>query len=212
MPAVDLAYSADGGNTLLVHRNRGLNTVPRAYSWIEFISSGTEVWDEYRLCVSQKATEDEKWTLLNTMCSGTMGAAVERAIMSLAESPPDALATGSHFVHVLLDEKDSSVGKAVPCPNPGYEMRVTMVHQDDIDDLEYVGDDNKDEASLPGLGVLQVAVKTTIPGSESENLPESYRPLYLDESLRRPAYAKFKERQEARKKAVESMTERKTEE
>jgi hypothetical protein len=43
-------------------------------------------------------------------------------------------------------------------------------------------------------GILHVSVSATMAGSESDYLPEVYRPLYDDLSLRNPTYEQFRER------------------
>ena len=214
MPALDMGYTStsesnggsSGGSVELYHRNRGLSSVPRAHTWVEFIPSSIEGWNEYRLCLSEKKPstddngDDSKWSTLRISGENVLGEALERAITCLAESPPDELGDGSHFIHVVLGDckADASNGEDDPifldCPNVGQEVRVTMIHDDDMEKDE----ENVDASSLPTMGLLQVAISATLAGSESENLPDAYKPLYFDTKLRRQTYQRFKERQEAR--------------
>lgn len=187
MPAVDVSYV--GGT----HRNRGICSVPRAYAWMDFTNSIDE-WDKYHLVLSSRKNEQDEWTTLTEVAhsSGVIGNAVERALMNLAESPPDEFADGSHIVHVLLhheneknDEECTEPGATasiddVDCPKTGHELRVTMDDDDYIDGAP---------------GVLQVAVRASMAGSDSDYLPDAYKALYEDESLRNPLYAKFKAKQ-----------------
>ena len=215
MPALDMGYTSTSGSgscdsgdaVVLYHRNRGLSSVPRAHTWVEFITSGIAGWDEYRLCLSEKkfssttdADENNKWTALQISGPNLLGEAMERAITSLAENPPDELGDGSHFIHVILGEtavvKDGEGDSdLLECPNVGKELRVTMIHDDDM----YDNQEEVDASSLPTMGILQVAISSAMPGSESDNLPDAYKPLYFDSTLRRPTYERFRQRQEARK-------------
>jgi len=49
------------------------------------------------------------------------------------------------------------------------------------------------------VGILQVTVATTMSGSESEYLPDVYRPLFDDPKLKNPLYGNYKDR---RQKAI----------
>ena len=60
-------------------------------------------------------------------------------------------------------------------------MRVTM-------------DDDELAAAEEAPGALQVVITAIVAGSESEYLPDAYKPLYSDDSLRNQIYAKFKQR------------------
>ena len=111
-----------------------------------------------------------------------MAKAVEKITMALADAPDD-MESGSHIVHVVLDNSD-----AVETPSSTHDLKVTL--SEDSPDL------TEDERQT---GALQVAISTTMSGSDSEYLPEVYKPLYSDESLRNPLYAKYKERQEEKK-------------
>lgn len=175
MPAVDV--SLDGG----LHRNRGMCSVPRAHAWIDFTNSLDE-WDKYRIVLAKKKNGEETWTdICSSSSSGKISSAIERVMVCLAESAPDEIGEGSHFVNVLLGSLDDE-SEVAECPKIGSELRVIM------DDDDFLG--GPDEAP----GILQVAITATVAGSESEYLPQAYEPLYYDESLRNPLYAKFKER------------------
>ena len=54
-------------------------------------------------------------------------------------------------------------------------------------------------------GILHVGVSATMAGSESDYLPEAYRPLYEDLSLRNPTYEQFRER---RRKQLQQQQQR----
>jgi hypothetical protein len=175
MPAVDV--SLDGG----LHRNRGMCSVPRAHAWIDFTNSLDE-WDNYRIVLSKKKNGEETWTdICSSSSTGKISSAIERVMVCLAESAPDEIGEGSHFVNVLLESLDDE-SEVAECPKIGSELRVIM------DDDDFLG--GPDEAP----GILQVAITATVAGSESEYLPQAYEPLYYDESLRNPLFAKYKQR------------------
>jgi hypothetical protein len=174
MPAVDLTL--DGK-----HRNRGMCTVPRAHSWIDFTNSLDE-WQRYEIVLEEKEKDEDEWKELQSSPGVKIVKGIERAYLWLAESAPDELADGSHIVNVLLE---SSEVLSAECPKIGSEVRVTM------DDDDYLGD-------IPPPGLLQVTISAAAAGSDSEFLPDVYQPLFSDESLRNPRYARFKKRQEER--------------
>jgi hypothetical protein len=175
MPAVDLSF--DGG----VHRNRGVCSVPRAHSWIDF-SLSLDEWENYKIILSSKEEKDgDSWKEIESSKPGDIAGAIERASRCLSESAPGDLGTGSHIMNVVFDDRK----KALECPKN--EMRVAMI--DDYDFLE-----NADDAS----GALEVVISSIMAGSESEYLPEAYKPLYDDESFRNPLYEKFKQGQKER--------------
>jgi hypothetical protein len=90
---------------------------------------------------------------------------------------------GSHIIHVVLENSD-----AVESPSSGHDLKVTL--SEDSPDL--IEEERQ-------IGILQVAISTTMSGSDSEYLPKVYEPLYTDETLRNPLYARYKERQEEKK-------------
>jgi hypothetical protein len=165
MPALDLSY--DGGS----HRNRGLNSAPRAHAWINYMR-GMEEW---KLMLGCKKSTEEEWTDLAT--SKAIRDAIERAVEFLIESPPDELGDGSHIVNVMLDTDEP-----IECPKVGQELRVLF--------------GSEKEMASTCVGILQIQIVASAAGSESVYLPEAYKPLYLDKSLRRAAYAKMKQMQD----------------
>ncbi|KAL3902975.1 MAG: hypothetical protein SGILL_010624 [Bacillariaceae sp.] len=176
MPAVDVSYNGS-------HRNRGMCSVPRAYAWMDFGSIFSDEWDRFELkMLSRKQGEEGEWGELIASSQDSMAKAVEKVTMALADAPGD-MESGSHIIHVVLESLDS-----VETPSSSHDLRVTL--SEDSPDLT---DDERQ------TGVLQVAISTTMSGSDSEYLPEVYKPLYKDESLRNPLYAKYKERQEEKK-------------
>lgn len=182
MPAVDLSF--DGG----AHRNRGMCSVPRAHSWIDFALSLDE-WSSFRLILASKEEKEagSSWKDLESSEPGHLTAAIERAVLFLSESAPADLGHGSHIVNVVLDASEDRENATLECPTK--EMRVLMVDTDDI--LE-----NEDQAS----GALEVVISPSMAGSESEYLPDAYKPLYNDESYRNPLYAQFRRGQEERER------------
>jgi hypothetical protein len=179
MPSVDLCFGSG------LHRNRGLCSVPRAHAWIDFTTSLDE-WENYRIVASEKKMTDdvdESWATIGSTEAGVITDALERTMVCLAESAPDEMGEGSHFINVPLECKESD---ALECPKTGYELRAIL---DDDDFLE---------SPAPAPGVLQVAVSASMAGSESQYLPDTYKSLYNDETLRNPLYEKFKQRQEVR--------------
>jgi hypothetical protein len=133
------------------------------------------------MVLGTKKTGEESWKKVSTSSSGVLSKAIERAMVCLAETSLDELGEGSHFVNVLLECTDSDKG-VVECPKTGFEMRVTM-------------DDDELAAAEEAPGALQVVITAIVAGSESEYLPDAYKPLYSDDSLRNQIYAKFKQRQ-----------------
>jgi hypothetical protein len=158
-------------------------SVPRAHAWIDFTLSLDE-WDNYQIVLAKKKTDDDTWTQESTSSSRLVSGAIERGILCLADAP-DELGEGSHIINVLLGSAGEEMG-VVECPKVGHEMRVTM------DDDDYIA------GPEAAPGVLQVAITGTMAGSQSEYLPEAYKELYNDESLRNPLYAKYKKRQSER--------------
>mmetsp|Transcript_19677 Transcript_19677/g.48369 ORF Transcript_19677/g.48369 Transcript_19677/m.48369 type:complete len:314 (-) Transcript_19677:16-957(-) len=178
MPAIDLSY--EGG----AHRNRGMCSVPRAHSWIGF-SLSLDEWENYNIVLSAKDRKENKtWENLKVSPKGEISRAIERAIMCLSEDAPDEIGTGSHIIHVILNG-EGKVKNHLECPR--HALRVTM---DDEEELSSAAE----EAS----GVLDVVVSSTIAGSESEYLPDAYRPLFDDTALQNPLYTKYKQRQKLR--------------
>lgn len=139
MPAVDLSY--DGG----AHRNRGMCSVPRAHSWIDFALSLDE-WENYNIVVSAKdSKEDKSWKNLGVSSKGEISRAIERATIFLSGDAPDRIGSGSHILHVILNDETSDPTQ-LECPR--YALRATM-------------DDEEEYAS----GVLDVVVSSIMAGS-----------------------------------------------
>lgn len=177
MPAVDLSF---GGGT---HRNRGVCSVPRAHSWIDF-SLSLDEWESYKIVLSAKEDKaDPGWTELLSSQPGDIAMAIERATLCLSEAAPDEFGSGSHIMNVVLTNSEKAA-ENLECPRN--EMKVIMEDDDFIDDAQ--------EPS----GALQVVISPSIAGSESNYLPDAYKALYEDESLRNPLYEAFKKRQEER--------------
>lgn len=197
LPAVDLSFPAAPSPhqppscaDVRQHRNRGLCTVPRAYRWMDFAAymAGTNL----RLRLQTRnhrdgdaATNEERWTTVLQFDS--IASAIHRAITAMADEPPTALGEGSSIVHVVVvrdPEERVAIEEEEQCSNtvlllPGIsELRVLLYEEDDED-----GDDD----TTP-VGALQVRVVKTMAGSKSEHLPDAYRPLFENASLRREAY------------------------
>lgn len=188
MPAVDCSY--DGG----IHRNRGLCSVPRAYKWIEFSNGMFGDWKHFQLRAfkrklpeSEEAAE-EKWLEMASVPSGNMiSKAIERTIFSLAQSAPDELGEGSHVIHSLIDLDDEEES-SLEYPKTGNELCIVLEDQLEEDDVL----DRHPAGACPGA--LHVAASAAMAGSESDYLPDAYKPLYQDETLRNPIYEQFRER------------------
>jgi hypothetical protein len=195
LPAVDLTLGISHG----AHRNRGLCSVPRAHAWVDFTSTSLDEWNQYRLCVASRKhnnndDNDNDWNEVAASTGTQIGAALERAMLYLAQTPPDDLGEGSHIVHVLLlnadmngnnnnDVDNNNDTVVVECPTTGSELRVTLEQQQ-----------QDTTTTTSALGILQVAISAGMAGSESEFLPDAYKPLFQDETLRREAYMEFKKR------------------
>ena len=183
MPSLDISYS-DG-----LHRNRGLCSVPLAYNWVDFgflTSMGDNNRYELRVSsrkrVDQSGTNaDEKWNQIFSLPGKVMTAAIERTIVCLAETDSDDLGGGSHIIHAALDESAE-----FEIPKTRNDLQATLVE---------IGDDGEEDVDV---GILEVAIVATMSGSESEYLPDAYKPLFADESLRNPLYEKFQKRKKKR--------------
>lgn len=183
MPSLDISYGEG------MHRNRGLCSVPLAYNWVDFgyFNSIGDV-NNYQLRVSSKKRVDqsesngeEKWDQLFSLPGNVMSAAIERTIVCLAEVESDDLGDGSHIIHIALEES-----KSLKLPKTRNDLQVTIVE---------IGNEGEEDVDV---GVLEVAIVTTMSGSESEYLPDVYKPLFSDESLRNPLYAAFQQKKEKR--------------
>lgn len=176
MPAVDMSY--DGR-----HRNRGMCSVPRAHTWMDFSTMFSDDWDHFRMILSaRKQGEEGSWEMLTTSEENALVQAVERATVCLAESAPDELGEGSHIIHVILENSD-----LVESPMSSYDLQVVLIENALDDEQQGEGEE---------AGLLQVAVAATMAGSESQYLPDAYKPLYSNQALRNPRFVQFKERKE----------------
>lgn len=190
MPSLDVSY----GNGL--HRNRGLCSVPLAYMWVDFgYLNSLADFSKYEFRVSSKKhvhpeEGEQPWNQLFHLPGTAITKAVENAIICLAEVDCVELGSGSHILHVALDGSE-----VTEIPKTKNILQATLV------ELADEGEQDID------IGVLEVAVVTTMSGSESEYLPEVYKPLFSDESLRNPLYAKFKKRKEDRAKKEQAKRE-----
>eukprot|EP00536_Pseudo-nitzschia_multiseries_P018390 jgi/Psemu1/228773/e_gw1.2471.2.1 len=170
LPALDVSYGKG------LHRNRGLCSVPLAYNWVDFgFLNSIGDYNSYQIKLLNSG--DTGWDELCSLPGSVIAKAIERAIVCLAEEDSDDLGNGSHIIHVALDD-----AKIFEMPKPKTNLRVTMVETADK------GEEDVD------VGILEVAIVSTMSGSESEYLPEAYKPLFSDESLRNPLYTKFKKR------------------
>lgn len=174
MPALDICY--EGG----LHRNRGMCSVARAYGWIDFNIAMLDEWGRFQLKAGVKAQDETEYQPLGDVLTGKpIADGVERLLLAMAESAPDELGDGSHIIHILLDQNRQ---RAIELPKSGTSLRVAL------DDDDYLV--NTDDAS----GMLEVTIQNTMAGSESQYLPDAYRPLYEDTAFRNPRYDKFKKK------------------
>jgi hypothetical protein len=199
MPAIDLTLvglsNKERRQQLQLHRNRGIATVPRAYQWMDFGAAMAGGLQDLSLVLQVRDSDSDSdddsdsdrdsdattlWeTLAEIQCIEHI---VTAAIEALADNPPEELGDGSSVIHVLCNTPLLlSEPLSVACPRPGSQLRVLLL---------------EDGATA---GTLQVSVKKTAPGSESEYLPEAYKPLYQDESLLRPAFVETRKRMANRK-------------
>eukprot|EP00529_Nitzschia_sp_RCC80_P018468 CAMPEP_0113467784 /NCGR_PEP_ID=MMETSP0014_2-20120614/15000_1 /TAXON_ID=2857 /ORGANISM="Nitzschia sp." /LENGTH=508 /DNA_ID=CAMNT_0000360117 /DNA_START=156 /DNA_END=1682 /DNA_ORIENTATION=+ /assembly_acc=CAM_ASM_000159 len=248
MPAVDVGYLSssnsnsnsndDGDNnsgtkssSVVTYRNRGMCSVPRSHTWMEFLGR----YGRFKLIASMKRNgqninkydddEDrheeegkEEWrTILQSSPTGQdISDAIERVTVALAdENVPTELGDGSHVVNIILTGDDTTADgidigeKFVEIPKAGHELRVSMVAVKDSSSSKNsnsdIGssqkmiettEDRKIKEQCREVARLQVQISSTMPGSESQYLPEVYKELYNDPSLRNPLYDKFKSRKQ----------------
>ncbi|OEU23620.1 hypothetical protein FRACYDRAFT_267567 [Fragilariopsis cylindrus CCMP1102] len=197
-PALDISY--DGNQ----HRNRGMCSVPRA---LYMGKSNSDNEDENENDNDDEnddegKAETEKWEQLlsSSSISDTeiMSKAIERAVICLAENDSSINdLDGSHIFHVILNDNDNdNDATTVEIPKSNHELKVTMVEK--WGNSNKIENESVDEVEV---GILQVNVMTTMSGSESDYLPDVYKPLYNDESLRNPLYKNYKKRVQKTKQA-----------
>jgi hypothetical protein len=157
---------------------------------------------KYQTEGEEEDTEDEGWIELASLTSGgAIVQAIEQVQYALADNPPAEVGEGSHILHILLerntnDDCDSSQGNyRFEYPKTGYELCIVL--EEKRDDSNLLIDRRKQR--LPSqdgnaYGILHVGVSAAMAGSESEYLPDAYRPLYEDPTLRNPIYERFRER------------------
>lgn len=176
-PTIDLFFG-DGD-----HRNRGLNTVPRAHTWLSMANKDSTSGDVVLLMSSfqmMMATRDfkkgeTKWTVhVNSIPIKEL---LETAIYALADDPPSALGQGSQFLHVPLHE-------VLECPKVGQEVRVEL---------------HGTQKMEHNTGLLQIRVQAAAAGSKSEHLPKAYEPLFQNTKYQRKEYFAFQKKQENRR-------------
>jgi hypothetical protein len=143
-------------------------------------------WDRFNLkALSRKRGKSDNiddWEELASSSSGkAISDAIEKAQMFLIESAPDEFGEGSHILHVVIDDDN-----VLETPKSSHDLRVTLMDEHS----------EKCDTDTEGDGILEVAVSMTMSGSDSQYLPDVYKPLYNDESLKNPMYAKFKERKD----------------
>lgn len=169
LPAVDLTLDNQ-------HRNRGLCTVPRAYQWMDFASlalGGGLL--ACKLVLQSRDKGETTWLTLAQLDS--IHESINRAVDALCQDPPAEVGHGSCLVHVLCDAAIQQ-----DLPKVGSDMRALLIEEDGT-----------------VMGALEVQIAATAAGSESEYLPDAYKPLFEDTSLRRPAYVEMKRRMQENK-------------
>ena len=166
-------------------------------------SSNNEDDDENENEKDDEGNAEEKWEQLlsSSSISDTeiMSKAIERAVICLAENDSSINdLDGSHIFHVILndDDNDNDATTTVEIPKSNHELKVTMVEK--WGNSNKIENESVDEVEV---GILQVNVMTTMSGSESDYLPDVYKPLYNDESLRNPLYKNYKKRVQKTKQA-----------
>lgn len=187
MPALDASF--EGGR----HRNRGLCSVPRAFKWIEFSSDFIRDWGQFQLKAFERKQTGDSWTQIAAISEGDIvSSTVEHAILCLAESAPDELGEGSHIIHTLID-----IGRASATASASGNQSCCLHYPTNGKELCIILDD-QDQDDIPNLeqdacGILYVKTAATMAGLESPYLPDVYKPLFEDDTLRNTAYDKFQE-------------------
>jgi hypothetical protein len=201
MPALDLYFHdslKDGDATRdhsqrqrRIHRNRGLNSVPRAHAWLDFgtyLASSSMQDIACRLETrSPSSINDEAkdgWTTLQVL--PLISEMISLALEALATDAPASLGQDSAIVHVVLVSNNHTAASN-PCPiRTNSQVRVVLEHgvvHDDIDTAQ----EARPVAMVGGL--LHVTLASTAAGSESDHLPDCYAPLYTNLAHRRRAFS-----------------------
>lgn len=162
------------------HQNRGLCTVPRARHWIEVTNVD---WEDYALIVTKRAVYgNTDWEVVSKKSIAPFWG---RMIEYIAESPPEEWKKGSHIVHVVLDDTASEV---MECTKVKSELAISLGKG----------------SELPGK--LKVKVTATSAGSESDFLPDAYKPLFGDKKYQRSKYFEFKRKRAAEKEKLKAKS------
>jgi hypothetical protein len=169
MPAIDVAYGADRR-----HRNRGVHTSPRAWTWFDFNSyvAGTRKC-RLELRTLDPALPGRKPVTLQTFDG--VDSLVDSMLLALSDNPPEEVGTGS----VIVQATTTGFPASFALPRHNQVLSAVLV---------------EDNESL--IGSLDVLIEAVSAGSRSEYLPDAYRPLFQDEI--RPEYDQFQERKAER--------------
>lgn len=169
MPALD--------TMLENHRNRGLNTVPRAWRWMDFTSylAGSRNCSLQLQVQGIDHTDDANDSHV-VLEMDSVKESVDFAFSALASDPPTELGSGSAIIHIVAQVSDTII-----MPKPGNRLELALV--EDGDDV---------------IGRLDVDIVPTAAGSQSEYIPNSYQALYNDVECLDPAYVDFQKRKTSR--------------
>lgn len=116
-------------------------------------------WQHCQLVASLRKHGEDEW---EAVCSTQIGA-IEETVLQIVQVSGAVLGDGSYIIHIPLELSFEGL-------KSGTEIRVQITEENEA------------------LAALQVSVSQTEAGSESIYLPDAYKPLFEDESLRRPAY------------------------
>ena len=170
LPALDLTLGVSA------YRNRGLNSVPRAWRWMDvtaYLSGSRECTLELQTGSADDGDE-VRWESIAKLTS--VKDSIDFAFQALADDPPSELGSGSSVVHIVMNN-----GEQLAMPKPGNQLKLVMV--EDGDDV---------------TGSLDVEIVPTLAGSKSEYMPESYAGLFGDEECLSPAYIEFQNKKKNR--------------
>lgn len=156
MPALDLSFHGQ-------HRNRGLCSVPRAHTWMDF---STAAWQDSKLIASQRKMGEEEW---NEVCTSQIGSIEEVVLQIMPDFSETLICDGSHIIHIPLKGTFLQL-------KSGIELRLELIQESDP------------------FARLQVAISPTSPGSESDYIPDVYKPIFENMEYRRQAYSEMMKR------------------